>query len=158
MRVWADADSLPPEVRALISRRAAKIAAEGEDLEAVFVANRPIKVPVVPGVRFVLVEPAPGAADDHIAANAKPGDLAVTRDIPLAERLIALGLAVINHKGELFTADRIRERISIRDAMLDLRLSGLAESGPSTFGPKDLKAFADGFDSILTKVRRHDAR
>jgi uncharacterized protein YaiI (UPF0178 family) len=151
MKIWADADSLPPGVRALIARRASSLATRGDDVEAVFVANRPMKTVEGRGVRFILAGKESGAADDSIAAQASAGDIAVTRDIPLAGRLLELGIAVINHKGELFTVDRIRERISIRDAMLELRLSGLAESGPSSFGPRELKSFADGLDRALAK-------
>jgi uncharacterized protein YaiI (UPF0178 family) len=155
LTVWADADSLPAEARRVIANRAASELSRGRSFKAVFVANRPIPLKKGPGVEFVQVEAGPGKADDYIIERMSPGDLVVTRDIPLAERALSVeGAAAINHKGARFTAGSIAERRSLRDAMLELRLSGLAESGKSQYGPRDLKAFSDAFDRAVTELLR----
>jgi uncharacterized protein len=155
LTVWADADSLPADARRVIANRAAAELSRGRPFKAVFVANRPIPLKKGPGVEFVQVDAGPGKADDYIVERSAPGDLVVTRDIPLAERALTVAkAAAINHKGARFTADTIAERRSVRDAMLELRLSGLAESGKSQYGPRDLKAFSDAFDRAVTELLR----
>jgi uncharacterized protein len=149
--LWADADSLPAEVRRVIALRVAKELARGKR----FVANRPIPLMREAGVRFVQVEAGPGKADDYIAGRIKPGDLVITRDIPLAERALTVsGVAAINHRGDRFSSDSVAERRSVRDAMLELRLAGLVQSGKGQFGPRELKAFADGFDRVVAELLR----
>lgn len=162
MTIWADGDSLQAEVRRLICRRANReaeaAASEGRSARftAVFVAARMPPLDLGPGVEAELVDAAPGegaglregAADDRIAQRASAGDLAVTRDLPLVERLAEKGLRVLNDRGEVFTVDNARERRSLRDRAAELRALGLAPESPrrSSWGPREFKAFADALD------------
>jgi len=91
MTIWADADSLPREARELIARRC-----KPGGPAAVFVANRPVPLPPGPSLTALVVGTADGAADGYIMDNARRGDLVVTRDIPLAARLVDAGLPVMN--------------------------------------------------------------
>jgi len=155
MTIWADADSLPAGVRELLGRRAR--AADGADgsgpaVRVVFAANRRLVVP--PGAELLRVETVgPDAVDQRIEALAEPGDLVVTRDIPFAARMAKAGLAVINDRGDEWTADTVRERLSGRDFMAGLRSAGLAEMSRSrTWGPREKKAFADTLDRVLRRT------
>lgn len=158
MTVWADADSLPSSVRDLIARRASRAAALAAEtgsppaLRAVFVANRPLAAP--PGAETLVVENAgTDGVDDRIFSMAKRGDLVVTRDIPLAARLLDSGVSVINDRGDEWTRDTVRERLSRRDFMAGLRAAGLAEmSRVRSFGERERKAFADALDRALSKL------
>ncbi|HOX31309.1 MAG TPA: DUF188 domain-containing protein [Spirochaetales bacterium] len=160
MTIWADGDSLQAELRGLLCRRskaeAAAAAREGRDAryKVVFVAARAPSLERGPGVELLLVEGGPGAADDRIAALARPGDLAVTRDTPLQERLAALGLAVLNDRGEVLDEGAARERRSARDRAAELRALGLAPESPRrrSWGARELKAFADAFDRELSRA------
>ena len=93
MRIYVDADSCPREAREMVLRFSSRLG-----IEAVFAANRLIpgiqKNPGCQGtaVRMELCPPGEGAADDRIVALAKPGDLVLTRDLPLAERLVEAGI------------------------------------------------------------------
>jgi hypothetical protein len=159
--IWADGDSLQAELRRLICRRAAaeaRSAAEGKRparFRAAFVAARMPPLDLGPGVEAETVQGGPDAADDRIAELAAPGDLAVTRDLPLAERLAEKGLRVLNDRGDVFTADNARERRSLRDRAVELRGLGLAPESPrrSSWGPRELKAFADALDKELARIR-----
>jgi uncharacterized protein YaiI (UPF0178 family) len=95
------------------------------------------------------------SADEYIMSAAAPGDILVTRDIPLAARALAGGIMAINDRGALWTQDSIRERLSLRDHMASMRESGIAP--PSTkgrnYGPKEARAFADALDKAITKAR-----
>jgi uncharacterized protein len=158
--LWADADSLQAELRALLCRRASgearAAAASGRAarFETVFVAAKMPPLELGPGVRSELVAGGAGAADDRIAELAAAGDLAVTRDLPLAERLAGKGLRVLNDRGEVFTADNARERRSLRDSAAELRALGLAPESPraSAWGRREFKAFADALDRELARI------
>lgn len=156
MTIWADADSLPAPVRDLIVRRTRNRSDPAEksgESRAVFVANRPLPVP--PGADLIVVDDAGAdAVDERILALAVPGDLAVTRDIPFAARLVGAGVTVINDRGDTWTEDNIRERLAQRDFMADLRAAGLADMRRSRmYGPRELRAFADALDRALQRLR-----
>jgi uncharacterized protein len=96
----------------------------------------------------------PEVVDDHIARHAEAHDLAITQDIPLASVLVPKGVTVINPRGELYTEDNIRERLSIRNFMQDLREAGGVTPGPKEFGQREKQRFSDTFDRELTKHRK----
>lgn len=156
LRVWADGDSLPVELRALLETRSLREARRegGPRFALVYVSSRPLRV--APGIEFILVEAGPDAADARIEAEALEGELAVTRDLPLAERLAEKGLLVLNDRGEVFSADTARERRSIRDEAQRLRGLGLIPESPRgrRWGEKELRAFADAFDRSLQRRLR----
>jgi len=102
----------------------------------------------------VWVQGGPDVADRHIAEHAIEGDVAVTADIPLAAILVGKGLVVLDPRGELYTAENVRERLSIRDFMDSLRGSGVETAGARPYGPRDKRAFAAALDRILTASRR----
>jgi uncharacterized protein len=159
--IWADGDSLQAELRRVLCRRArgeaeaAAAAGRNARYRAIFVAARMPKLDLGPGVEALLVEGGAQAADDRIDELALPGDLAVTRDIPLAQRLAEKGLRVLNDRGEVFSADLARERRSLRDSASELRALGLAPESPrrSSWGQRELKAFADALDRELARIR-----
>ena len=61
------------------------------------------------------------------------------------------GLHVIDPRGEEYTAENVRHRLSVRDFMQDLRDTGVQTGGPSGYGPADKRAFADALDRTLTR-------
>src|SRR5215207_9533603 len=69
-------------------------------LPVVVVANNSIFVPTNPLISMVSVTGF-GAADDWIAERAKPGDICITSDIPLAARVVAAGGIVLHPKGRV---------------------------------------------------------
>jgi uncharacterized protein len=161
MTIWADGDSLQAEVRSLVCRRANREAeaagAQGRAprFRAAFVAARMPPLELGPGVESETVEAGAQAADDRIVERAQAGDLAVTRDLPLAERLADKGLRVLNDRGEVFTVENARERRSLRDRAAELRSLGLAPESPrrAAWGQREFKAFADALDRELVKAR-----
>ena len=80
-------------------------------------------------LRFVLVPPGQDSADSYLRASARPGDLAVTADIPLAAELARAGVYVIHPRGDVYTADTIGERLAMRNLVADLRNAGLEAGG-----------------------------
>lgn len=149
MRIFVDADSCPVKVKEIICKRAQK-----SKIETIFVANRKIKLPPSPFLKFVLVDPGEGVGDRYIEDNIESGDLVITRDIPFAALLVEQDLvgAVINDRGQYFNEDTIKERLSIRNSMAEMRVLGLTSMGKNNYGPKEAQAFANCFDMTLTKL------
>lgn len=145
-----DADAAPRDVKEIVQRAARRL-----ELHTVLVANHRLTVPLNnPYVRAIRVEGGPDVADRHIAENAEAGDIAITADIPLAAILVERDVVVIDPRGEVFTAENLRERLSIRDFMESLRSSGVETGGPSGFGAREKQAFAASLDRALAAARR----
>ncbi len=141
---------MPRGVKDIIFKAAKRL-----DLDALLVANRRLGTPVSnERVRAVTVPGGPDAADDYIAENAEPGDLAITADIPLAARLVEKGVVAIDPRGQEYTESTIGERLSIRDFMDQLRSTGVETGGPKPYSETDKRAFADAFDRTLTRMLR----
>lgn len=147
MTIWVDADSCPVRVREIICKASLRLS-----VTAVFVANRLIPVASHELINFVVTSGDEQSADNYIIEHSKKGDLVITRDIPLAATLVELGIAVINDRGVLFTPDNVRERLSMRDFMYEVRSNGLMTDKMGAFNKKDLQNFSNTFDSVLTKL------
>ncbi len=147
MTIWVDADSCPVRVREIICKASLRLS-----VTAVFVANRLIPVASHELINFVVTSGDEQSADNYIIEHSKKGDLVITRDIPLAVALVELGIAVINDRGVLFTPDNVRERLSMRDFMYEVRSNGLMTDKMGAFNKKDLQNFSNTFDSVLTKL------
>lgn len=149
MRLWIDADACPGPVKELIIRSAERL-----KIPAVFVANKPTVLPRSELLSSVQVARGLDVADAYISANAMPGDLAVTQDIPLAAALVKKGVVTLDVRGEPFTPENIDERLSMRNFFQELRDSGVATEGPKGFAPQDRQRFAASLDRELTRLSR----
>ena len=146
MRIWIDADACPRDVKEIIFR-----ASERVKVPVILVANKAMFAPRSPLVSMVQVQGGPDVADDHIVTHASPGDISVTADIPLAARLVEKRVVAINPRGELYDEENVRERLSLRDFMTELRDQGVMTGGPATFSAKDKQKFANALDRALRK-------
>jgi len=148
MTIWVDADAAPGDVKEIVYRAALRLG-----IPAVLVANRRLATPLNhPHVSAVWVRGGADVADQHIAEHAAAGDIAVTADIPLAAILVEKGIVVLDPRGEVFTADNVRERLSIRDFMESLRGSGVATGGSAPYGAREKQAFASALDRALARA------
>jgi uncharacterized protein YaiI (UPF0178 family) len=151
MKIFVDADSCPRPARDLVLRSSARTG-----VQAIFAANRPIPGLSGDTVKMELCPPGENSADNRIVELAKPGDLAVTRDIPLASRLVEAEVCVLDDRGRLYTRENIRERLSLRTFMVDLAENGLGMERSNSYGKKELKAMADSLDQALTRLLREE--
>lgn len=148
MRIWVDADACPGVIKEILFR-----AAERTHTLTTLVANQALRVPPSPFIRALQVPAGFDVADNRIAQEVQPGDLVVTADIPLAAQVIERGGTALNPRGELYTPHNIRERLTMRDMMMELRDSGVELGGPGAFGQADRQAFAAQLDRFLAKHR-----
>ena len=92
-------------------------------------------------------------ADNEIVKRVEAGDLVITADIPLASEVIDKGAHALNPRGEMYTSENIKSRLSMRDFMDSMRASGVQTGGPSTFGQSERNAFANQLDRFLTRYQ-----
>lgn len=149
MTIWVDADSCPVRVREIIAKASFRLS-----VPAVFVANREIPVTIHKWIRSIVTSHAEQAADAYIVSSAIPGDLVVTRDIPLATQLVEAGIVVINDRGTEFDRNNVRERLSIRNFMYEAHLFGLSNDKVGQFSKKDVQKFSATFDKVLNRLVR----
>ena len=90
-------------------------------------------------------------ADNLIVKLCKESDLVITADIPLADRIINKNAHAIDHRGELYSVDNIKQYLAMRNLMESIRESGEMTGGPKAFGQKDAHAFANQLNAFLAK-------
>ena len=150
MKIWIDADAAPRDVKEIVFRAARRLS-----LETLLVANQPMaRPPNAPMVSMVIVPQGANVADRYIAEHARPGDLVITADIPLAAQLVGHGVAVIDPRGDEYHADNMASRLSMRDFMDNLRGAGEVVGGSRPYSELDKKAFACTFDRLVTRLRK----
>ena len=148
MKIWVDADSCPVSVRDIICRACMRTGIPG-----VFVADRSIPLPEEDLFQMVVIPRGDDAADKYILHHVRKGDLVVTRDIPFAADLVEKNIFVINDRGDEFTKDNIRARLSERNIMYEMRFNNIMEMNrKKQFGQKEKHAFSAAFDRILRKI------
>lgn len=147
MSIFIDADACP--VKDEVYRVARR-----HEVKVFVVANANMRVPAEPLIELVVVRGGFDAADNWIAERIGPGDVAITSDIPLADRCLKSGARVLGPKGNLFTEDAIGEALATR-ALLDmLRQSGEFCGGPAPFAKADRSRFLSRLDDALHAARR----
>src|SRR5678815_1741651 len=107
MRIFIDADACP------VKDETYKVAAR-YGIKTFVVSNSFIYVPQSALIERRIVDVGPDVADDWIAGEVQPGDLVVTNDTPLADRVLKAGAAAIAPNGRTFTADSIGSALAQR--------------------------------------------
>ncbi|MHB8810285.1 MAG: YaiI/YqxD family protein [Desulfobulbaceae bacterium] len=146
MQIWVDGDACPNAVKENLYR-----AAERVKVPLILVANAALRPPPSKYISTIRVAAGLNVADSEIARRCAKGDLVITADIPLAADVVAKGAFALNPRGELYTEATIRERLSMRNFMDNLRSNGIDTGGPPALSQKDRQAFANNLDRFLTQ-------
>ena len=146
MRVFVDGDAFPNLLKPILLRSIERLG-----LETLVVANKKISIGESRFVSYFIVEQGADEADHKIVEMAEAGDLVITADIPLADRLIAKNAHAIDHRGELYSVDNIKQYLAMRNLMESIRESGEMTRGPKPFSQKDAHEFANQLNKFLTK-------
>ncbi len=149
MHIWVDADACPNTIKDILFR-----AAQRTGTALTLVANQSIKVPPSPHIKSIQVEQGFDVADNYIAQQARPGDIVVTADIPLAADIVEKGAHGINPRGALYTPENIRQRLAMRNFMEEMRSAGQISGGPAAMSKTDIQAFANCLDRLLAKAKK----
>ena len=150
MQIFVDADAFPGVIGELLFRSVERVR-----VPLIMVSNQYRKVPQSGYISSITVSAGIDVADDHIVEMVQPGDLVITADIPLADRVVGKGGYAIDPRGELYTEKNIKQKLAMRNLMDVLRNGGMITGGPSSFGKKDIQAFANQLDRFLTKYGKN---
>jgi len=146
MKIWVDADACPVVIKEILFR-----AAERTGVQLTLVANQSVRVPPAPNIKMLQVASGFDVADNEIVRLSATGDLVITSDIPLAAEVIEKGGYALSPRGEMYTTDNIKARLTMRDFMDSLRSSGIDTGGPPALNQGDRQAFANYLDRFLAK-------
>jgi uncharacterized protein len=146
MQVLVDADACPAVIKDMLFR-----AARRAEVKVTLVANQYLRTPPSPFISAIQVPAGIDAADARIVELAASGDLVITADIPLAAAVIDKGAHALDPRGNWFTPENIRERLTMRDVMDQLRSTGIDTGGPAPFSARDSKTFAGQLDRFLAR-------
>lgn len=149
MTIWVDADACPVAAKEILFRAALR-----SETPLVLVANQYIRVPPSPFIKSVQVVAGFDVADNEIVQKAEADDLVVTADIPLAADVVAKKCVALNPRGELYTAENIRQRLNMRDFMETLRSSGIQSGGSPPYDQTDRQRFANQLDAYIARFKK----
>ena len=148
MQIWVDADACPNVIKDILFRAATRVR-----ISMTLVANQLLRTPPSRYIKALQVPAGFDVADSKIVQQLEPGDLVITADIPLAALVIEKGGHALNPRGEFYTTENIRERLTMRNFMDELRNTGVNTGGPAVLSLSDRQAFANQLDRFLTKTK-----
>ena len=141
MPIYVDADACP--VKDEVFRVARRYG-----IKVYVVANAPLRVPPEDLIELVVVRGGFDAADNWIVEAIGAGDIAITADIPLADRCLRRGARVLGMKGTEYTEESIGDAVATRALLEMLRQSGEFSGGPAPFAKSDRSRFLSKLDEI----------
>lgn len=146
LKIYVDGDAFPNLLKPILFRSIERL-----KLETYVVANKKINIGKSKYITYMIVDAGADEADHKIVEMAQEGDLVITADIPLADRVITKKAHAIDHRGELYSIDNIKQFLAMRNLMDKIRESGEITKGPKPFGAKDTHEFANQLNAFLTK-------
>ena len=146
MTIYVDGDAFPNLLKPIVLRSIERV-----KVPLVLVANKKVTIGKSEYITSIIVDAEADEADHRIVELVEEGDLVITADIPLADRVIAKKAHAIDHRGKLYTVENIKQYLTMRNLMEELRDSGVPTKGPAAFGPKDAHEFANALHRFLTK-------
>lgn len=149
MTLYVDGDAFPNLLKPILLRSIERLG-----LTTFVIANKKINIGDSKFVTCLVVEQGADEADHRIVEMVKENDLVITADIPLADRVIAKNAHAIDHRGELYSVDNIKQYLAMRNLMESIRESGEMTKGPKPFSQKDAHEFANQLHKFLTKACR----
>lgn len=147
MRLFIDGDAFPNLLKPIVLK-----AIDKKSIETYVISNKKISIGKSKFVTYLIVELGADEADNKIIELINSDDLVITADIPLANRVIEKNAHAIDHRGELYTIDNIKEYLAYRNLMQELRDSGEITKGPKPFDQKDSQKFANQLNAFLQRV------
>ena len=146
LKIYVDGDAFPNLLKPILLRSIERL-----KLDAYVIANKKVSIGKSKFVEYLIVEAGADEADHKIVEMLEEGDLVITADIPLADRVISKNAHAIDHRGELYSVDNVKQYLAMRDLMDKIRESGEITKGPKPFGTKDAHQFANQLNSFLAR-------
>lgn len=147
MNLYIDGDALPNLLKPILLRSIKRL-----NIITFVLANKKINLGQdSTNINYIIVDAGADEADNKIVEMLQKGDLVITADIPLADRVITKYAHAIDHRGELYSKDNIKQYLAMRNLMDKIRESGEMTKGPKPFSQKDVHNFANQLNSFLDK-------
>lgn len=147
-KIYVDGDAFPNLLKPILLKQIERLG-----IKTVVVANKKISIGKNENISYMIVDAGADEADNKIVEILKEGDLVITADIPLADRVITKNAHAIDHRGELYSKDNIKQYLAMRNLMEKIRESGEITKGPKAFSSKDAELFANQLNSFLNKIK-----
>lgn len=147
LNIFVDGDACP--VKDEVYRVAGRY-----QIKVWIVANGWMRVPDTSLITLVTVTEGLDRADDWIAERIETGDVAITTDVPLADRCVKRGARVIAPNGRPFTEASIGADLATRNLMTALREAGEITSGSRPFSKQDRSRFLQALDTAIQGIKR----
>jgi uncharacterized protein len=148
-KIYVDGDAFPNLLKPILLKQIERL-----QIQTIVVANKKINIGNSRLVEYLIVEVGADEADHKIVEMLSRGDLVITADIPLADRVISKDAHAIDHRGELYSVDNIKQYLAMRNFMEKIRESGEVTKGPKPFSSKDAQLFANQLNAFLTKYTK----
>lgn len=145
--LYVDGDAFPNLLKPILFR-----AIERLKLKTIVISNKKINIGQSPLIHYMIVDAGADEADNKIVELLDENDLVITADIPLANRVIEKNAHAIDHRGEIYTQDNIKQYLAIRNLMQEIRDSGEVTKGPAAFSQKDCQNFANSLNKFLQSI------
>ncbi|QOP44288.1 YaiI/YqxD family protein [Sulfurimonas sediminis] len=149
LKIYIDGDAFPNLLKPIILRQIEKYG-----IKTYVFANKKINIGKSKNIEYIIVDAGADEADNKIVQRVHSGDLVITADIPLADRVIDKNAHAIDHRGELYSKDNIKQYLAMRNLMESIREMGEITQGPKPFGSKDAELFANQLNMFLQKYMR----
>jgi uncharacterized protein YaiI (UPF0178 family) len=144
--LFIDGDAFPNLLKPIVLRSIERLS-----IPTKVIANKKINIGKSKHIEYIIVDQGADEADHHIVELCEENDLVITADIPLADRIISKNAHAIDHRGELYSTENIKQYLAMRNLMESIRESGEMTGGPKAFGQKDTHSFANQFNAFLAK-------
>ncbi len=145
-KIYVDGDAFPNLLKPILIKQIERL-----NIETIVIANKKVTIGKSKNVSYMIVDAGADEADDKIVELLEEGDLVITADIPLADRVITKDAHAIDHRGELYSVDNIKQYLAMRNLMDKIRESGEITKGPKPFSSKDAELFANQINSFLSR-------
>lgn len=149
MQIWIDGDACPKVIKDLLFRAAIRT-----QTSMVVVSNHTLTIPSSPFIKRWQVGFGFDVADKYIVDTMNPGDLVITADVPLADEVVTKGGIALNPRGEMYTANNMKQRLAQRNLNESLRSCQMVKGGPDKFSQKEVQIFANTLDRLLAKTQQ----
>jgi uncharacterized protein len=144
--IYIDGDAFPNLLKPIVLRCIERLS-----IRTFVIANKKIHIGKSQNINYIIVQAGADEADNKIVEMLQEGDLVIMADIPLADRVISKNAHAIDHRGELYSVDNIKQYLAMRNLMESIRESGEITAGPKAFSQKDAEMFANQLNSFVIK-------
>lgn len=145
MTLWIDGDSC----HRLALERALRV--EGrQGIRIHVIADRDIPAAAEAGVALTVLTHGSGTVDAALIEQAAAGDIAVTRDLELAHRLLLNGVRVLNDRGRIWNEKDLERRIEEAGLMTAMRAGGMVHRGMPVYDSRMAASFTESLEQLIS--------